>query len=78
MSETYETVISARGQVVIGKPIRERLGLRPFQPVVERVEGGRIVLEPKRSAWDIPPMKGRKRARITSTNLEDVLYGAPR
>lgn len=42
----YKTVVSSKGQVVIPKEVRERLGLLPGTRLRVRVEGKRIVLEP--------------------------------
>lgn len=49
--DEYETVLSTKGQVVIVKEIRASLDLRPNQKLRERVEGGKIIIEP------IPPLK---------------------
>jgi AbrB family looped-hinge helix DNA binding protein len=42
----FETTLTSKGQVVIGSKIREELGLKPRQKLVERIEGKKIVLEP--------------------------------
>ncbi len=44
--EWYRTVISSKGQVVIPKPVREALGLKPGTVLKVRVEGRRVILEP--------------------------------
>ena len=44
----FKTVVSSKGQVVIPKPIREALGLRPGTLLRVSIEGGRVVLEPIR------------------------------
>ena len=44
--KTFETTLSSKGQVVILKPIRERLGLRPNQKFREYIKNDKIVLEP--------------------------------
>lgn len=38
--------IGERGQVVIAKPIRDALRIRPKQVLLQHVEGRRVVLEP--------------------------------
>lgn len=43
-----QTKISTKGQVVLPGPIRRRLGLRPGDPLDANIEGGRIVLTPRR------------------------------
>ena len=42
----YKTIVSSKGQVVIPKPIREALGLRPGTVLRVRVEGKKVVFEP--------------------------------
>lgn len=46
MSRVFETVLSSKGQVVISKEIREQLGLKEKQKLLETVEDGKIVLRP--------------------------------
>jgi AbrB family looped-hinge helix DNA binding protein len=43
-----KTRVSTKGQVVLPKPIRRELGLRPGDPLEAQVESGRIVLIPRR------------------------------
>jgi AbrB family looped-hinge helix DNA binding protein len=42
----FETRLSSKGQIVISREIREELGLKPRQTLVEEVDGGKIVLTP--------------------------------
>jgi len=42
----FKTVVSTKGQVVIPKEVRERLGLVPGTVLRVRVDGKRVVLEP--------------------------------
>jgi AbrB family looped-hinge helix DNA binding protein len=51
-----ETKISAKGQVVLPRTLRDKAGLRPGDALEARLEGGCIVLTPKR--------RRRRRARI--------------
>jgi len=44
-----QTKISTKGQVVLPSPIRHKLGLRTGDPLDAKVEGGRIVLTPRRT-----------------------------
>lgn len=44
-----QTKVSTKGQVVLPSPIRHKLGLRPGDPLDAKVEGGRIVLTPRRT-----------------------------
>lgn len=43
-----ETKLSTKGQVVLPAQIRRKLGLRTGDPLETQVEGGRIVLTPRR------------------------------
>jgi AbrB family looped-hinge helix DNA binding protein len=44
-----ETKVSTKGQVVLPIQIRRKLGLRTGDPLDTKVEGGRIVLTPRRT-----------------------------
>lgn len=44
-----QTRVSTKGQVVLPNPIRRTLGLRAGDPLDAKVEGGRIVLTPRRT-----------------------------
>lgn len=43
-----QTKLSTKGQVVLPSRIRNKLGLRPGDPLDARVEDGRIVLTPRK------------------------------
>jgi AbrB family looped-hinge helix DNA binding protein len=43
-----QTRVSTKGQVVLPSPIRHQLGLRPGDSLEAALEGGRIVLTPRR------------------------------
>jgi len=45
MRYAYGTSVGERGQVTIERAIRERLGIRPRDIAVQRVEDGRLVIE---------------------------------
>ncbi|HDM92186.1 MAG TPA: AbrB/MazE/SpoVT family DNA-binding domain-containing protein [Candidatus Korarchaeota archaeon] len=45
-----KTVVSSKGQIVVPKPIRDKLGLTPGTVLRVRVEDGRVVLEPVKPA----------------------------
>ncbi len=60
-----QTKVSTKGQVVLPQPIRRKLGLRAGDPLDAKIEGGQIVLTPRRPR--------RKKVRI----LRDSLTGLP-
>ncbi|MGC2802531.1 MAG: AbrB/MazE/SpoVT family DNA-binding domain-containing protein [Candidatus Acidiferrum sp.] len=60
-----QTKLSTKGQVVLPSRIRNKLGLRPGDPLDASVEGGRIVLTPRKK-------RGRK-VRI----IKDLVSGFP-
>jgi AbrB family looped-hinge helix DNA binding protein len=43
-----QTKVSTKGQVVLPNAIRQEMGLRPGDTLDAKVEGGRIVLTPRR------------------------------
>ncbi len=59
------TRVSTKGQVVIPQAVRDKLQLRPGDPLDTRIEGGHILL--------IPTRKRSRKARI----LHDPLTGLP-
>jgi AbrB family looped-hinge helix DNA binding protein len=60
-----KTRVSTKGQVVIPRAVREKLQLRPGDPLDARIEAGHIIL--------IPTRKPSRKARI----LRDPLTGLP-
>jgi AbrB family looped-hinge helix DNA binding protein len=47
-----QTKVSTRGQVVLPKPLRRRLGIRAGDPLDATIQGGGIVLKPRRKRSD--------------------------
>lgn len=43
-----ETKISTKGQVVLPRPVREKLGLRPGDALDVKTDGDSIILRPRR------------------------------
>jgi len=43
-----QTKVSTKGQVVLPGPLRRRLGIRAGDPLDANIEGGRIVLTPRK------------------------------
>jgi AbrB family looped-hinge helix DNA binding protein len=43
-----QTRLSSKGQVVLPSPLRNRLGIRPGDPLDAAIENGRIVLTPSK------------------------------
>jgi AbrB family looped-hinge helix DNA binding protein len=60
-----QTKVSTKGQVVLPGPLRRRLGIRPGDPLDANIEGGRIILTPRK--------KRPSRVKI----LKDPLTGLP-
>jgi len=60
-----QTRVSTKGQVVLPGPLRRRLSIRAGDPLDAKIEGGRIVLTPRR--------KRPRRVRIVT----DPITGLP-
>jgi len=84
-----KTKISTKGQVVLPGPIRRRLDLRPGDPLDANIEGGRIVLTPRkkrsyRARIVIDPVSGLPALSagpdaptLTSKDVEEILSNFP-
>lgn len=84
-----QTRISTKGQVVLPKPIRRRLGLQAGDPLDARVEGERIVLTPqkkrsRKARIVIDPVSGIPAVTLgpgapvlTSKEVEEILSDFP-
>ncbi len=84
-----QTRLSTKGQVVLPKPIRRRLGLQPGDPLDASLEGGRIVLTPRRGrrpsarivkdpVTGLPVLKaGAKALKLTSRQVREILADFP-
>ncbi len=59
-----KTKVSSKGQVVIPKEVRDRLGIKPGTILEVRIEGRRIVLEPALEPPDIFVELGEKSEEI--------------
>lgn len=51
---SLKTTVGTKGQAVIPKPLRDKLGIRPGDELQVREEQGRVVMEKKdaKRAWD--------------------------
>jgi AbrB family looped-hinge helix DNA binding protein len=67
--------IGAKGQVVIPKDLRDRLGLQPGSAVDFAIEGERIVLLPRRER---PRLAGRFARSGMAARLLENRAGEPR
>jgi AbrB family looped-hinge helix DNA binding protein len=84
-----QTRVSTKGQVVLPHPIRRKLGLRTGDPLDARVEGGRIVLTPRRTRSQkvrilrdaitgLPVLSGGPDAPVlTSKQVQEILSEFP-
>jgi AbrB family looped-hinge helix DNA binding protein len=84
-----ETKVSTKGQVVLPSRIRNKLGLRPGDLLDARVEGGRIVLTPrkirsKKASIIIDPITGLpvlsagpNAPTLTSKQVDEILSTFP-
>ncbi len=84
-----QTKVSTKGQVVLPGPIRRRLDLRPGDPLDANIEGGRIVLTPRkkrsyRAKIVIDPVSGLPALSagpdaptLTSKDVEEILSNFP-
>jgi AbrB family looped-hinge helix DNA binding protein len=84
-----QTKVSSRGQVVLPRPIRHRLGIRAGDSLNANIEAGRIVLTPQRKhlhrvriiadpVTGLPVLSAGVDAPVlTSKEVEDILVNFP-
>lgn len=84
-----ETTLSTKGQIVLPRDIRERLGLRPGTKFAPRIVNGEIVLKPKTNQVGKPrlvrdPVTGltvtqapKNSAPVTSQAVRAILADFP-
>lgn len=70
-----KTVLSVRGQIVIPKPIRDRLGLRPGQVLECHEERGRFVAAKAASGDPVGSVYGVLKLRGGTDKWMDALRG---
>ncbi|MEM2282419.1 MAG: hypothetical protein QXH26_02575 [Candidatus Hadarchaeales archaeon] len=73
--EVFETTLTVKGQVVIGSRVRKKLGLRPRQKLIGKIEKGRIVLEPLETPEDLRGTLGIARGRKTEELITEIKKG---
>ena len=74
LGELLRTIVSDKGQVVIPKELRDRIGLRPGTVLRVTAEGKRVILEPSEE----PPREVFVRAgsQITENALREAKAGS--
>jgi len=84
-----QTKVSTKGQVVIPKPLRRRLGIRAGDPLDASIEAGRIVLKPRKKRPNhvsmvadpitgLPALSaGPDAPLLSSEEVEDILANFP-
>lgn len=84
-----QTKVSTKGQVVLPGPLRRRLGIRAGDPLDANIEGGRIVLTPrKRRSYQVkivtdrvtgmPALSaGSNAPLLSSKEVEEILTSFP-
>lgn len=83
------TKVSTKGQVVLPGPLRRKLGIRAGDPLVAKIEGGRIILIPQRkrtqklkivkdSITGLPVLSaGTNASTLTSREVREILADFP-
>lgn len=71
----FETTISSKGQVVISKEIRERLGLKEKNKLVEELRGNEIILKPIISITKARGMLKGMETESTNEVIKEVKKG---
>jgi AbrB family looped-hinge helix DNA binding protein len=84
-----QTKVSTKGQVVLPKPLRRRLGIRAGDPLDASIEAGRIVLKPRKKRLNrvsivtdpvtgLPALSaGPDAPLLSSREVEDILANFP-
>ena len=84
-----QTKVSTKGQVVLPGPLRRRLDIRAGDPLDANIEGGRIVLTPRRKRLrrvkivkdpitGLPVLSAGANAPVlTSKEVEEILANFP-
>ena len=84
-----QTKVSTKGQVVLPGPLRRRLGIRAGDPLDANIEGGRIVLTPrKRRSYKVKIVRdritgmpalsaGSDAPLLSSKEVEEILTNFP-
>jgi antitoxin PrlF len=84
-----KTKVSTKGQVVLPRPIRSKLGLRAGDELEAEIENGRIVLAPRRRRAKKARIKtdpitgmavldaGPDAPKLTSKEVEEILASFP-
>lgn len=77
---SLKSKVGPKAQVVIPKPVRDAMGIRPGDEVYFRVEGGRVVLEATsaeqvlREFVNAVPKRKKLRGRVDWDKLYEGMY----
>lgn len=75
MQEVFETRMSSKGQVVISKEIRDRLGLSERQRFIEKVENQKIILMPIKKISELGGVLKGMEKKPTKEVIKEIKKG---
>ena len=74
--ETFETTLTSKGQIVIGSRIRKKLGLKPQQKLVGRIQKNKIIIEPVETPIELGgSLRKMAKGRTTEELMKEIKSG---
>ena len=68
--QIFRATLTSKGQIVIRSKLRKKLGLKPQQRFSERIEEGRIILEPLETPIEL---KGSLREMAEGKTTDELI-----
>ena len=73
--KAFDASMSSKGQLVIAKEIREELGLKKNQRFIERIENGKVVLEPVSRLMELKGVLKGKTSKSVKQIMQEIDEG---